>query len=204
MARTKEKCPSADFLFHYYSNPFNKVYLSFLSSGLGTISELNQSLQSDSVDVTFLHDYFLSLLEKIVQPKKLSQIKTTELTSIDFTELLIPHLQFDIGFNRKKILDSFNPPKETTDQALYFCFKFTVELAIQIQKLLSDNLEILRISNIISPNIATSQANDENITTLASKFQSIQLDMQCVEREWKLIPKRDQFYQQSFSLEGIS
>ena len=195
MARTSEKCYTAQQLFEMFSNPLNKVYLTFLSAELDAICKLNRLFQSENADVTKLFedlsDYFNSLVQRIVHPSCLKSVSPKNYANLELSENLIPSSALHLGYSAQIVLDSIfgNTSQGAVDKIKEICLSFLHELANQVKKRLPENLAILRDLSFLSPRNATSQMKS-SISSLASRFSSIVPDVDALEREWNLIPTK--------------
>ena len=193
IARSNERCYKADQLFCMFSDPINKVYMTFLCGELEAITKLNTSFQAEKADVTKLfgdlNDYYTSLLQKIIPPSTFQTFASSKLSSIDFSKFLMPPSAIHLGYSVHILIDNFGIPSQTVEVIKGVCFKYLTELALQVQKRLPDNLTVLKDLDLLSPKNATSQMKS-SIIALASKFPTVAVDIDSVEREWKLLPTK--------------
>ena len=193
LARTQDRCFTADLLWRMFSDPVNKVYLTFLCNELQAICRVNKAFQAENADITKLHgdlnDYFISLIQKIVPPSNLKNVSLKNLSDFDFTTSLMPPSAIHLGHSVHLLMDSFKMSPDTIEAIKSVCFKFLVELATQIKNRLPDNFSVLRDLDLLSPRNATSQMKS-SIIPLASKVPTIAKDLDVLEREWKLLPTK--------------
>ena len=161
LARTQDRCFTADLLWRMFSDPVNKVYLTFLCNELQAICRVNKAFQAENADITKLHgdlnDYFISLIQKIVPPSNLKNVSLKNLSDFDFTTSLMPPSAIHLGHSVHLLMDSFKMSPDTIEAIKSVCFKFLVELATQIKNRLPDNFSVLRDLDLLSPRNATSQ-----------------------------------------------
>ena len=190
MARTKERCYAAEQLYAMFSDSLNKIYLTFLCSELEAICRLNKAFQSDSADVTKLfgdlNDYVFSVLQKIIPPSYLRTVKISDLSSLDFSGILMSPSAVHLGYAAHLLIDSLQLSNSTIQQIKDVCFCFLKELAVQLKKRLPDNFSILKHLDLLSPRNATAQMKD-SILPFASNFPTLVSNLDALEREWKLL-----------------
>jgi len=190
IVRNKERCYKAEQLYSMFSDPVNKVYMTFLCGELEALTKLNTSFQAEKADVTKLfadlNDYYTSLLQKIIPPSNFQTFASSKLSSIDFTKFLMPSSAILLGYSVHQLIDSFGISCQAVEVINSVCFKYLVEWALQVQKRLPDKLIVFKDLDLLSPKNATSQVKP-SIISLASKFPTVAADVDSVEREWKLL-----------------
>ncbi len=190
IARSKERCYTAEQLYAMFCDIQNKIFLTFLSSELEAICRLNKAFQSDSADVTKLfgdlNDYFYSVLQKIIPPNNLRTVKIGELSLLDFSGILMPPSAMHLGYATQLLIDSAQLPITSIQQIKEVCFLFIKELACQLKKRLPENFSVLKNLDLLSPRNATAQMKD-SILPFASNFPTLVSNFDALDREWKLL-----------------
>ena len=190
ISRNTEKCYTAQQLFDMFSNPLNKVYLTFLSSELDAICKLNKMFQAENADVTRLFDdlcdYYVSLVQRIVYPSSVKSVAPANYIKVEISENLIPASALHLGYSAQILLDSISSSSPTIEKVKEICLSFLQELANQVRKRLPDSFEILKDLSLIAPKNATSQVKS-SIAKLASRFPSVIADVDTLDRKWFLL-----------------
>jgi hypothetical protein len=190
IAKENERCYVADQLFLMLSDRQNYLYMIFLSSCLEKLNAVNKLFQSENADpLKLLEDLYLLLhgyLTILIPPMRLNKIPKHEITSFNFVDYVMDVNYIYFGYNFNK--ESSNIEQDKIVIVKTKCEEFLVELCDQIQKRIPENMHILQNIKLFTPELATSQIQQPDITDVASTFENLCENVDSALSEWKLIP----------------
>lgn len=180
------------------NNPINKLYLQFLEYILPTFTDLNTEFQSENPKVQKIYAQMSSayklLLSYYIKPNYLSN---TEINKLQFRnpDHYLPLNDIYLGpkiaaaFTENQLLLSESDKREFRLR----CLNFYVEAASQIYKRFpfnSRNVQILKLINLIDP---VNIPQTASIGPLAAMFPNMGIDINQLDREFRLLKCSDTF-----------
>ena len=169
-----EKCYTARQLTSMYEDPRNFIMLVFLEGTLKDFSRINKLFELADADVVRLGsdllDFFYSLLQRIVIPKRLEKVSRKDLFSYDFQNNLMPASCTYFGYAFISNAVRLKIPKKDLDEVKQRCLTFLVEATMQVQMRLPENVSVFRDMASISPEEVFKV---QELTSLATRFPNI-------------------------------
>lgn len=193
MARNSERCYMADQLFSNLSDEKNYLYLLFLNLILKDLVATNRLFQSESADsLKLLQDLNLLMfgyLKVLIPSDQLEKIPKTDIITFNFSDHVMDAEFMFFGYEFNKHASESKIPKADLKVIKQRCKDFIFEICKQIQKRIPDNINILQNINLLTPEFATSQVRQPDITALVTSFPSLaDHNVDAVLSEWKMLP----------------
>ena len=180
----QEKCYTARQLASMYQDPKNYVFLVFLEGTLKDFSRVNKLFELSDADVVRLGadllDFYHSLLQRIVNPKKLEKIAQKDLFSYEFKNDLMPPSCINFGYAFLSSAERFQMSNDDILDVKARCLEFLIKATEEVQKRVPENAALFQAMTSISPKEVL-QVQD--LTPLAARFQNISPDVDAVNKE---------------------
>lgn len=182
IARTKEKCYSAEILYTLYKDEHNLAYLKFLSPVLFEVQTVNKAFESNSADsyklLSSLSNLVQSISKKIINPSyNFNPIKTK-------FENKYLHPKPYLGYRFEKALKEIPSLKTEEEQILrQRCIHFLIELLKQFQQRLPKNIEILEKMSILSVS-NTLKVDKDNLIPLLELMKVDDVVIDKINNQW--------------------
>ncbi|XP_066950810.1 zinc finger protein 862-like [Macrobrachium rosenbergii] len=178
LAKSKEKCYTAEMLHQMYADPVNKLYLEFLKPILGEFNRVNKLFQGENVSCLKL---FRTIKPAVIQ-------RTENLTELNFQDetILLPSMETDLGALFFIQLDKSPINSNAKIEVRRRCTAFLREACMQVAKRLPNNLNMLKSMTLLSPKIATSAVKPK-VTELPFIDTQFKGDLSSLEIEWKQV-----------------
>lgn len=129
IARSSEKCYSAETLYGMYSDPVNKLYLLFLRPILQDIQRCVKSFQGENVDTTKL---LLDLTNLILAASRKVTVPTSRVDPLtsDISSYVDPYAY--LGYEFEQFCRNSKIPKEIECNVRNRCISFVVKLCSEL------------------------------------------------------------------------
>ena len=186
MARTTEKCYTAEMLSSMFNDARNLAYIKFMLPIVKDIQRVNKAFESNDADPTkLLNDLVLlvkSLVNKIVLPT--SRVDPLE---GNFEEYLDPKPY--LGYDFEKEVDALREKGFSSQDEMSLrgrCIKFITVLVKEIRQRLPNNVRILEQISLLSVDKAL-HAVKEPLTSLLELLQIPSYQIGVIENQWQNI-----------------
>jgi len=162
LARSKEKCFTAEVLYDMYCNEQNLAFFLFLRPALADVQRVNKLFESNNVDQTKLA---IDLSTSVVLLGKLIVLPSFNfdpVTNENFINHLHPKPFLGYSFENKVTeLKNNGSLNANGEQVLRDrCIKFTTILIQQLQQRLPENFKVFEKINMLSPTNVLKQVKD--------------------------------------------
>lgn len=186
IARTSEKCFTAEMLYSMFKDEINLAYIKFLLPVLKDIQRVNKSFESNDADSTkLLSDLIMlikSLIRKIVLPTK--EIDPVE---GNFEDAIDPKPYLGYDFEKEvEALQEKGFSKQDEMALRGRCTKFLTILVHQIRQRLPSNINTLEKISLLSISNAL-HAVKEPLTPLLELLQTPAQQISVIEGQWQNI-----------------
>ncbi|KAK3882740.1 hypothetical protein Pcinc_012902 [Petrolisthes cinctipes] len=141
LARSSEKCYSAQLLFDMYSDPINKLYLLFLRPLLQEVQRSMKAFQGENTDPTKLLADLSNLIISISKRVIIPTARVDPLTS-DISSYISPRAH--LGYKFEKLCFSSNVPQEQKRYLRESCIACVTRLSNELRSRLPENFKILK------------------------------------------------------------
>jgi hypothetical protein len=164
IAKTKEKCHTAQLLCDMYRDNTNYVYFVFLQPILKELNETNVFFQSEKAEIVKIHDNLKSLIMSVCS-RILSPLWRNFLTENNWNTNMLENTlnnnlafdQVDYGSNFECKLRELNIEVTEVVNIKTKCFNFLKRLAEELVQRLPTNVNSLQNLRYYSPNLCLSQ-----------------------------------------------
>lgn len=190
LAKSSEKCYTADLLYQMYADPMNKLFLEFLKPVLSDFNRINKLFQSESVSCSKLFSdlnlFHSDLVRRTVKQSVIQ--KTKNIMDIDFRNdsVYIEAMNVDLGAIFKLKIEEAKLTPGQRAELLHRCSKFLRESCRQVAKRLPDNLKMLSAMYVLSAKTATSAVKPP-VTELPFIQSQFKGDLERLETEWRQV-----------------
>lgn len=188
MAKSRERCYTADQLSNILKSKANLLYMTFLGTYLKYITMTNKMFQATDADPLKLleevNNLLLTYLTILIPPAQLEKADKHSLSNYDFEKYIMDssYMNFGYAFNEKSEGIREHELKDIKQR----CKEFLIEICKQIQKRLPNNMKTLENLKLLSPKNATSQIKPD-ITNLAKSFKTVCNDVDSLVQEWNAL-----------------
>lgn len=189
LAKENERCYVAQQLFEMLADRKNFLYLVFLKTTLKEVITVNTAFQSEKANSLKLMEDLVHLLRNclsiIIPPMRLGKIPDRELISFDFEDYVMSEQFINFGYTFNEV--SVGLGKTDVTHVRERCKDFIRELCKQIRYRLPSNIDILQKISFFTPENATAQVSQPDITILVSSFKTICKDCDATISEWNAL-----------------
>lgn len=188
MAKSRERCYTADQLSTMLKSKTNLLYMTFLGTYLKPITMANKIFQATDADplklLEEINALLLTYLTILIPPAQLEKADKNSLSEYNFEKYIMDssYMNFGYAFNEKSEGIREHELKDVKQRYK----EFLIEICKQIQRRLPNNMKTLENCKLMSPKNATSQMKPD-ITTLAKSFKTVCNDVDSVVQEWNAL-----------------
>lgn len=147
IARSDEKCFTAEMLYNMYSDPINKLYMLFLRPLLQDVQRTVKTFQGENVDPTKLLSDLSYLISATSRRVMIPSSRIDPLTS-DIASYIDPRAY--LGYEFEKTCSTSNLTQEGQRQLRDRCISCAVKLCDELRNRLPDNFRILKKMSLFS------------------------------------------------------
>lgn len=187
IAKTRERCLTAEYLNTMYCDKTNLAMLLFLRPILNDINRVNKIFESRESNFCLLFDQIIFLVQSLA--KKISnQHPNFDPLKSKLENFLLPSPYLGYNFEQKVLqLRSNGEISDQCEKDLRSrCINFLIALLYQIRQRLPDNIQILRNIAIFSPENSLNQRKGPLIPILRH-FKINEKNLEQIEEEWNNI-----------------
>lgn len=147
IARSDEKCYTAEMLYNMYSDPMNKLYMLFLRPVLQHVQRTLKTFQGENVDPTKL---LSDLSHLIIATSRRVLIPTSRVDPLTTNIASYTDPRAYLGYEFEKTCSSSNLTLETQRILRERCISCVVKLCDELRNRLPDNFRILKKMSLFS------------------------------------------------------
>ncbi|CAH0559254.1 unnamed protein product [Brassicogethes aeneus] len=184
LARTQERCYTAETLYNMYCNDINYALLSFLRNILTDVQRVNKLFQT--YKPTKLFDDMIKLIEFLVNKVTLPNYSNIDIFKQKVEDYIDRSCYLGLNLNIQKLKDNNNLSLNDENMLRERAIKFVVALINQIKMRLPKNLEILR--KVLNVSVGNALRHDKpSLLTLLQFFKKTDQEIELIENRWASI-----------------